>query len=144
MGKRVKTPWAARISAACTLALSAMCLGCSGAGGNFVAAKSKAQFQTMVLESNRPVMVEFYRDGCMACMLEMPTLSRLSEVYADRMGFVKVSRSVTEVRQQYEVAFYPTVIVFKDGQAFKRSVGGHSQKFYAEIIEASLSAQARK
>jgi len=144
MIKRATTLLAARMSAACALALSVACFGCSGAAGNFVSVESKAQFQAMVLESQRPVMVEFYRDICPVCLIEKPKLSRISEVYADKMGFIKVSRRVTEVRQQYEVAFYPTVIVFNNGKAFRRSVGEQSQEVYAEMIDASLFAKALK
>ena len=112
MKHQAASPLAARISTVCALALSAVCFGCGGAGGNFVEAESEAQFQTMVLESKRPVMVEFYSNGCLGCVSANPKLTAISEAYADRAGFVKVSRSVTEVRQQYEVGYYPTVIVF--------------------------------
>lgn len=132
------------ICLACVLVLSVTCCGCGGAGGNFVEVESKAQFQLMVLESQRPVMVEFYRNGCVACLSENPKLASVSQAYADRAGFVKIDRSVTEVRQQYEVVLYPTVIVFHKGKEFRRVSGQLPQSAYAEMIDVGLSSGFRQ
>jgi len=122
------------------LAATAVCAGCSGAGGRFIDVTTKEQFQTMVLESPRPVLVEFYRGGCMGCAMANPKLESISETYSDRARFVTVSREVRAVRQKYAISYYPTVIVFRGGRPTGRAEGPKSRDEYVKMINNALSA----
>ena len=121
------------------LASAALCAGCGGAGGRFIDVTTKEQFQTMVLESPRPVLVEFYRNGCLGCAMANPKLESLSEAYSDRARFVTVSREVRAVRQKYAISYYPTVIVFHGGRPAGRAEGSKSYDEYAKMIDTALS-----
>jgi len=122
------------------LAAAAACAGCDdGAEGQFIKAASAHQFRSMVLESPRPVMVEFYKSGCPGCSLAHPNLESVSEEYADRAGFVKVPREATEVRQKYAITFYPTIFVFKGGKPVARKTGPQPRSAYARMIDDHLS-----
>lgn len=123
------------------LAAAALCVGCDdGPGGQFIKVATTEQFQSMVLQAPRPVMVEFYKAGCPGCGISHPNIEAVSESYADRAGFVKVPREAKAVRQKYAVAFYPTVMVFKGGKPLVSKAGPQSRQAYAKMIDDALVA----
>ena len=125
-----------------TLALAILVCGsgCSaGASGRFLAVESEQQFDQKVLEDDRPVLVEFYRNGCVRCVMLAGTLSGLSKEYGDRVGFYKVERTGgTLLRYRYGVGSYPTVILFVGGQERARWVAEGSKAVYRHAIEAAF------
>jgi len=136
-------PVAARTVAVGVLAVSAMCLGCAP-GGRFVEVETREQFQAIVLNSPRPVMVEFYSIGCIVCGMDAPKLTSISEAWADRAGFVKVSAYATPLREICGVNAYPTVLIFKDGQMIRRVLArGFERGDYEQMLTAAVSGPAR-
>jgi thiol-disulfide isomerase/thioredoxin len=137
---------AARMAAAGVLMALALCLGCSP-GGRFVEVETKEQFQAIVLNSPRPVMVEFYSFGCIVCMADAPKLTSISEAWADRAGFVKISAYATPLREVCGVNAYPTVLIFKDGRMTRRVLARGFQredyeKMLIDAMAGSRQAQA--
>jgi thiol-disulfide isomerase/thioredoxin len=136
-------PMAARVAAGVVLVFSAMCLGCAP-GGKFVEVQTKEQFQTIVLNSPRPVMVEFYSIGCIVCGVDAPKLTSISQAWGDRAGFVKVSAFVTPLREICGVNAYPTVLIFKDGQMVRRVLArGFEREDYEQMLTAAMPAPRR-
>jgi thiol-disulfide isomerase/thioredoxin len=136
-------PVAARTVAVGVLAVSAMCLGCAP-GGRFVEVETREQFQAIVLNSPRPVMVEFYSIGCIVCGMDAPKLTSISEAWADRAGFVKVSAYATPLREICGVNAYPTVLIFKDGQMIRRVLArGFERSDYEQMLIGAMSGPAR-
>jgi thiol-disulfide isomerase/thioredoxin len=136
-------PMAARMVAGVVLVFSAMCLGCAP-GGRFVEVESKDQFQAMVLDAPRPVMVVFYNIGCIACAAEAPTLTSVSEAWGDRAGFVKISAFVAELRELCGVNAYPAAIIFKDGKMVRRVLArGYDRDAYEQMLTAAMSGPRR-
>ena len=127
-----------------TLALAILVCGsgCSaGASGRFLAVESEQQFDQKVLEDDRPVLVEFYRNGCVRCVMLAGTLSGLSKEYGDRVGFYKVERTGgTLLRYRYGVGSYPTVILFLNGEPKANWVNEGSKAAYREGLDAALKA----
>ncbi|MHC4984538.1 MAG: thioredoxin family protein [Planctomycetota bacterium] len=122
------------------LALVACGAGCqAGASGQFVDVADEQHFDQTVLEDDRPVLVEFYRDGCIRCVMLAGTLSDLSNEYGDRVGFYKVERtSGTLLRYRYGVGSYPSVILFVNGKERARWVAEGSKAVYRQAIEAAF------
>jgi len=136
-------PTAARMAAGVVLALSAMCIGCAP-GGRFVEVESKDQFKAMVLDAPRPVMVVFYNIGCIACVVEAPTLTSISDAWGDRAGFVKISAFMTDLREICGVNAYPAVIIFKDGQMVRRVLArGYDRDELEQMLSAAASDPRR-
>ena len=134
---------AARMVAVVVLMFSAGCLGCAP-GGRFVEVETREQFQATVLSSPRPVMVEFYSIGCIVCGMDAPKLTSISEAWADRAGFVKVSAYATPLREICGVNAYPTVLIFKDGQMIRRVLArGFERGDYEQMLTAAVSGPAR-
>ena len=81
-------------------------------------------FEKEVLQSELPVLVDFYADWCGPCKMMAPIVEGLAQGYD---GKVKVGKlnidDEMEIAQQYRVMSIPTFILFKDGKAVETSVG---------------------
>lgn len=81
-------------------------------------------FQSEVLDADKPVVVDFWAEWCMPCRMLAPTIDELAETFA---GKAKIGKVDTDANQQigvnYEISAIPTVIVFKNGQVVRKFVG---------------------
>ena len=81
-------------------------------------------FRTQVLESDRPVVVDFYADWCMPCRQLGPEIEALSERWDGRVRFAKLDVDrAPELAQQYGVLSIPTVVLFEEGKVKARTMG---------------------
>lgn len=85
-------------------------------------------FETEVLKSDIPVLVDFYADWCGPCKMMAPIVHQLAEAYAGQMkiGKLNVDQALL-VAQKYRVMNIPTFIFFKGGEAIATLVGGMSK-----------------
>ena len=85
---------------------------------------TKENFETEVLKSDIPVLVDFWATWCGPCMMLSPVIAELAE---ELKGKVKVGKvnvdEQNELAMQYRVASIPTLLLFKNGELVKTSVG---------------------
>lgn len=87
-----------------------------------------ANFETEVLKSEKPVLVDFFADWCGPCKMTAPVVEELSNEHPE-YKFCKVNvDSESELASRYGVMSIPTLIVFKDGKAASQSVGAISKE----------------
>jgi len=83
-----------------------------------------ANFETEVLKSKTPVLVDFYAQWCPPCRLLTPILEELAE---ELKGKIKIGKLDVDKNQsiasQYGVMSIPTLILFKNGKEEKRIIG---------------------
>ena len=93
---------------------------------------SSENFQKEVLNSEQPVLVDFYADWCGPCKMLAPVFEALEEEIANELqGKVKVGKINVDENQdlamEYNVMSIPTMIIFKQGKEEKRLVGLRSK-----------------
>ena len=95
-------------------------------------------FEQEVLKSDIPVLVDFNAVWCGPCKMLAPSLEELSEEFDGKMKFLSLDiDEAGDIAGQYGVMSIPTLIIFKDGEIFSRSMGMQPKpKVKAQIEEA--------
>lgn len=84
---------------------------------------TKENFETEVLQANKPVLVDFWAAWCGPCRALSPVVDEIASEREDVVvGKINVDEQ-PELAQQFGVMSIPTLIVFKNGQAAEKSVG---------------------
>ncbi len=98
-----------------------------------------ANFQDEVLSSSEPVLVDFWAEWCMPCRMLAPTIDQLAEEFAGKVKVGKVDTdSNRDISVKYGISAIPTVIIFKNGEIAKKSVGLVSKADLAAALEAAV------
>lgn len=84
--------------------------------------------------ANGKTLVDFYATWCGPCKMMASVVEAASEEYADiSFGKVDVDK-VSDIAMRYKIMSIPTLMVFKDGEAVKTSVGAISKDELAELL----------
>ncbi len=103
---------------------------------NEVRTVTKENFEQDVLQSKRPVLVDFYADWCGPCKVVGPIVEELGNDYVGRVDVRKVDvDSNPELAGQYGVRGIPTLILFKEGVAQDTIVGAVPKSQLTEVID---------
>lgn len=98
-------------------------------------------FQAEVLESDTPVLVDFWAPWCGPCRIVHPVLEQIAQERGDELKIVKMNVDENlETAQAFDILSIPTLILFKGGQVAKKVIGAYpKQKLEAEL-EPGLAA----
>ena len=98
-----------------------------------------ANFDQDVLQSDIPVLLDFWAEWCGPCKMIGPLLVELSEEYAKKVKIVKLNvdeNNTTAI--QYAVSSIPTLILFKDGQVQAQHIGAAAKGQLKQFIDSNL------
>jgi thioredoxin 1 len=94
-------------------------------------------FETEVLKSATPVLVDFWAEWCMPCRMLAPTIDKIAKDYAGKVKVGKVDTdSNRDVSIKYGINAIPTVILFKNGQVAQKFVGLRQERDFKEALDA--------
>ena len=97
---------------------------------------SESDFEEKVLKSEKPVIVDFYSDSCVACKKLAPVLGDIEDDYEESVSVYKVNTNFdAELAEKYEVTANPTLLFIKDGAVKKKTLGFKSKESIQAIIE---------
>jgi thioredoxin 1 len=96
---------------------------------------TEQNFQSEVLESDKPVLVDFWAPWCGPCKMMGPVIEDLANEMGDSVKIGKVNvDDEEELAQKYGIMNIPCFIVFKGGQAVNQKVGGCSKEALKELF----------
>src|ERR671934_254118 len=87
-------------------------------------AVTESSFEQEVLESDTPVIVDFWAEWCGPCHAVSPVLDRIAEERANELKLVKVNIDEEQgLAQKYGIASIPTIVLFKNGEPAAAAIG---------------------
>jgi thioredoxin 1 len=98
-----------------------------------------ATFDSEVLKSALPVLVDYWAEWCGPCKMIAPALAESAETYAGRLGVAKVNIDENpSTPSRYHVRGIPTLMLFKNGEVVATKVGALSKSQLAAFIDANI------
>ena len=95
---------------------------------------NKDNFNEEVMNSNKPVLLDFWAPWCGPCQMVLPIVEEIAGERADiKVGKVNVDEQ-KELAKQFRVLSIPTLVVIKDGKIEKRSMGAKSKEQILEML----------
>lgn len=98
-----------------------------------------SEFEQEVINSSKPVVVDFWASWCGPCKMLAPVMEQVEETLGDKVNFVKINVDENPVSSNtYRVASIPTLIVFKGGKVVNTLVGFRPKQDIIANIERSI------
>ena len=98
-----------------------------------------SNFEKEVVNSNVPVLVDFWAEWCMPCKMLAPTIEELAEEYTGKIKVGKVDTdSNRDISMKLGISAIPTLILFKGGEVAKKFVGLQQKTDLKSAIDEAL------
>jgi thioredoxin 1 len=113
----------------------------SGEGSDHAALEidNAEDFARLVLQADRPALVDFYSNGCPPCRQLAPTIDQLAEEYKGRAVVYKVNvEDAPDLARQNGVQGLPAVLFFTAGKETQRLVRLQSRKTYTDVLDGLI------
>jgi thioredoxin 1 len=100
---------------------------------------SDASFEADVLQSDKPVLVDYWAEWCGPCKMIAPILDETAKEYGERLQITKMNVDENrDVPAKFGIRGIPTLMLFKGGQLAATKVGALSKAQLAQFLEVNL------
>jgi thioredoxin 1 len=106
---------------------------------------SDSSFEHEVLESKKPVLVDFWAAWCGPCRMLAPTVEAIAVQYSESAAVVKLNVDDNpSIAERYQIRSIPTLILFSEGKEVERVIGAASKESISRMIEKYSSLPGRQ
>ncbi|MCR5289018.1 MAG: thioredoxin [Treponema sp.] len=100
---------------------------------------NEKNFEQEVLQSDKPVLIDFWATWCGPCKMMAPVVAELAEEFDGKVKVGKVDVDENEeIAQKYGIMSIPTFIVFNNGEAKATRIGGCSKADLKAFVESNM------
>jgi len=103
---------------------------------------SKEQWEQEVINSDKPVFVDFWATWCGPCSIVAPIVEELAKEYEGKVNFVKVDVDQNkELASKYNIFSIPTLAIFRNGQVVSQAPGAVSKESIRNYIDRNIPTE---
>ncbi|MEM7433314.1 MAG: thioredoxin TrxA [Pseudomonadota bacterium] len=104
-----------------------------------IAHTTDSTFEADVLQSEKPVLIDFWAEWCGPCKMIAPMLDEAAAEYAEKLSVVKLNVDENpNTAQKFGVRSIPTLMIFKDGNVQAQKLGAMSKSQLVEFLDTNL------
>ena len=97
---------------------------------------NEENFDSVVMNSDKPVLVDFWAEWCGPCKMLTPTIEAIAEEYKDTRSIVKINVDDSPaIATKYGIRSIPSILLFKSGDVVEQRVGAVSKDELASMLD---------